>query len=97
MWAKLKNEKVVLSTAMCNLASEEHNDNLVDWVNAEDASYLVLEFSIAGIVVGVVSMHEMPAYGGALVEKIKPLVDAIRAEFVAQIARIDALKYGIPK
>lgn len=93
VWTELRDGNVVLHTTLSNCGSDSYDRDLSEWFNHEQECVLISEFQISGIIDGVIDMHGLVSYKGAIDLKVKPLVDALRAEFVKQIERIDAMVF----
>lgn len=94
VFVEIMDGKIDLSLYFCNECgtSQELFDAVTAW--AEDTGPVVIEphFKISAIVDYMVDMHELHLIK-KLDIKAKETIDLIRAEFQAQIDRIDAIEY----
>lgn len=98
VFVRFENGKIDLSVYLSNETNEEQAmlASVTAW--ADDSSPVIIapHFTVASPVDYLIDMHEMPAHNNHIDANAKPIFDALRAEMVAQIARIDALVFEDP-
>lgn len=84
---------IYLASEMVCSDEDEIEQAVVAWALGKDSVIIAPRFKVSSPVDYLVEGHQMPAYGGRIDAKAKPVLDALRAEMLAQVARIDGLEY----
>lgn len=93
---KLGKNGIELFCYLSDAIDETLDEVMAAWGNGNEEVAISTRFALSDALNSAIEMHEMPAYDNAIDEKAKPLFDAMRAELVAMIERIDALTFATP-
>lgn len=91
---KLGANGVELFCYLSDAIDETLDGAMAAWGNGNEEVAISTQFALRDALDSAIEMHEMPAYGNAIDAEAKPMFDAMRAELVAMIVRIDALKFA---
>lgn len=91
---ELKDGKIRLYTYLSNYSNDDLDAVMLDWIESENEVCLLMNFTPASPVDYLIEGHEMPAHNNHIDIDAKPVFDALRAELLAQVARIDAIVFA---
>jgi hypothetical protein len=92
---ELKDGKIDLCVFLSNECNYDQAliDAMAAWLKNEDSVIIAPHFTVAAPVNALIDSHKMPGFNNDIDIDAKPIFDTLRAELVAEIARIDALKF----
>lgn len=93
---KLGVDGVQFSVYLSNFCDDDLDEAMAAWIDSDDEVGISCNFRLTEALDSIIELHEMPACGHAIDENARPLIDAVRAELVKMIERIDALKFTTP-
>lgn len=93
---KLGENGLELFCYLSDAIDETLDEAMAAWGNGNEEVAISTRFTLSDALNSAIYMHEMPAYDKAIDEDAKPMFDAMRAELVAMIERIDALIFATP-
>ena len=93
---KLGENGLELFCYISDAIDETLDEVMAAWGNGNEEVAISTRFTLSDALNSAIEMHEMPAYDSAIDADAKPMFDAMRAELVAMIERIDALTFATP-
>lgn len=93
---KLGENGLELFCYISDAIDETLDEAMAAWGNGNEEVAISTRFTLSDALNSAIDMHEMPAYDKAIDADAKPMFDAMRAELVAMIERIDALIFATP-
>jgi len=93
VFTSLVDGKIDLSVYLSNETDDDAEliEAMTAWVDDTKAVIIAPHFTLAGPVDGLIDLHEMPALDFNIDLDAKPIFDALKAEMLEQIKRIDSL------
>lgn len=93
---KLGENGLELFCYISDAIDETLDEVMAAWGNGNEEVAISTRFTLSDALNSAIEMYEMPAYDSAIDADAKPMFDAMRAELVAMIERIDALTFATP-
>ena len=95
VFVRLHKGKIDLSVYLTNECEEaaEMMPVVTAWSEDTHPAIIAPHFSVSSPLDYLIDSHEMHAHENAIDMDAKPIFDALRAELIAQVARIDALNF----
>ena len=93
---KLGKNGLELFCYLSDAIDETLDDAMAAWGNGSEEVAISTRFTLSDALNSAIEMHEMPAYDHAIDAAAKPMFDAMRAELMAMVERIDALTFETP-
>ena len=93
---KLGENGLELFCYLSNAIDGELDEAMAAWGNRNEEVAISTKFTLSDALNSAIELHEIPTYNNAIDANAKPLFDAMRAEMVAMIERIDALQFCDP-
>lgn len=90
--------KIQLTVYLSNLTDQRDEllEAMTAWVDDSNNVEIVVNFSVSSPVDYLIDGHKMPAYQDHIDMDAKPVFDALKAEMLEQIKRIDSLTFEAP-
>ena len=87
---------VELFCYLSDAIDETLDEAMAAWGNGNEEVAISTQFALSDALDSAIDMHQMPAYDNAIDTDAKPMFDAMRAELMAMVERIDALTFATP-
>ena len=93
---KLGENGLELFCHLSDAIDETLDEAMAAWGSGNEEAAISTRFTLSDALNSAIDMHEMPAYDNAIDAAARPMFDAMRAELVAMVERIDALTFATP-
>lgn len=91
---RLGRNGVELFCCLSDVIDETLDEAMATWGNGVEEVTISTQFALRDALDSAIELHQMPAYDNAIDAEAKPMFDAMRAELVEMLGRIDALKFA---